>query len=388
MTDSCPSPFARPQPGLRIRDWALTLPRPTREEIEAFPAQARKLLDETWSAQSALLAQGAYDIDWVEGGHFLLAGATGSGLGGALACALLHRLRSGGSLTVVSRDLKRSVGHEHGAEMARRAEEAGFGSRFHWTNHGLGLEGQDFERIAAALREAQAGALVYINTVAAAISGVPPGYPPVYVKDLDAEGLFLWKLPTLDERNLEANRFVMGTLAVEFPHRLEAAGLRVRATAFADWRGSLDRASRDPAAPEYGRQGAYSTSLYLPKDVVQRAASEAYGTGRLVQDFFLPVMRTRALSFVPGGMAMSSLFDTLLEAEGVRRIDVPELALAVLDRIGRAIRGEDRNPFPRLDSHEAPLDLWFQEVVLRLNEDPQSEFHFSRWMRPLTGKGT
>jgi hypothetical protein len=380
MTDSCPSPFARPQPGLRVRDWTLTIPRPSREEIEAFPAEARKLLDETWNAQSTLLAKGAYDLDWVEERHFLLAGATGSGLGGALSCALLHRLGPRGSLTMVSRDLKRSLGYEHGVEMERRAQEAGFGPRFHWTNHGLGLEGQDFERIAVCLREAEAGPLVYVNTVAAAISGVPAGYPPVYVKDLDAQGLFLWKLPALDERSLEANRFVMGTLAVEFPRRLEAAGFAVEATAFADWRGSLDRASRNPSAPEYGRQGAYSTSLYLPKEVVQRATSEAYGTGRLVQDFFLPVMRTRALSFVPGGMAMSRLYDTLMEAEGVRRIDVPELALAVLDRIGRAIRGEDRNPFPRLDSHEAPLDLWFQEVVLRLNEDPNSEFHFSRWM--------
>ncbi|MEW6439340.1 MAG: hypothetical protein AB1640_00245 [bacterium] len=373
--------FARPVPGLRVRDWTLALTRPSKEEIESFPVEAAKLLDRTWEAQKSLLASGPYDLKWAEETHFLLAGATGSGLGGALACAVLNLLGRGGSLTVISRDLKRSVGYESGAAMERRAQAGGLANRFHWSNRGLAFEGKDLESIVLALREAGAGRIVYINTVAAAISGVRPGYPPVYVKDVDHEGLFLWKLLPLDERSLEANRFVMGTLAVRFPQELEKAGFRVEATAFADWRGSLDRISRDPSSPEYGRQGAYSTSLYIPKDVQQEATSAAYGSGKLVQDFFLPVMRTRALSFVPGGMAMSRIYDRLMELEGVRRLDVPELALAMLDRIGRAIRGEDRNPFPRLDGHEARLDLWFLEVVMRLHEGGGDEgFHFARWL--------
>jgi len=44
------------------------------------------------------------------------------------------------------------------------------------------------------------------------------------------------------------------------------------------------------------------------------------------------------------------------------------------------MRGEDDNPFPRLDGHEAPLDLWFYEVVKRLNDDPGSEFYFKKWI--------
>jgi hypothetical protein len=381
MSSTIPSPFARPVPGLRIQEWALTIPRPSREEIDSFPEEAAGLLDQTWKAQEALLARDSYDLEWVKGSHFLLAGATGSGLGGALSSAVLNLLENQGSLTVISRDLKRSVGYESGVALEKRAEAAGLGKRYHWSNHGMALEGKDLERTVSALREAGVERLVYINTVAAAISGVRPGYPPVYVKDVDGEGLFLWKLPALDERSLEANRFVMGTLAVQFPAELEKAGFRIEATAFADWRGSLDRISRDPSAPEYGRQGAYSTSLYLPKDVQQEATSAAYGSGKVVQNFFLPVMRTRALSFVPGGMAMSRIYDTLMEAEGIRRVEVPELAVAMLDRIGRAIRGEDRNPFPRLDEHEAPLDPWFLEVALRLQEDPASGFHFARWIR-------
>ena len=92
-------------------------------------------------------------------------------------------------------------------------------------------------------------------------------------------------------------------------------------------------------------------------------------------------MKTQALSMVPGGIAMASLYETLMEKEGVRIIHPPELALGMLDRIGRVVQGEDDNPFPRLDLHEASLDLWFLEVLSRLNEDENSDFHFERWIR-------
>ena len=77
---------------------------------------------------------------------------------------------------------------------------------------------------------------------------------------------------------------------------------------------------------------------------------------------------------------MSYVYAELMKREGIRRIDVPELALAMLDRIGRAIDEGYDNPFPRLDAHEAPLDLWFYEVVQRLNEDENSEFFFRKWI--------
>jgi hypothetical protein len=64
----------------------------------------------------------------------------------------------------------------------------------------------------------------------------------------------------------------------------------------------------------------------------------------------------------------------------VRHRDVPELALAALDRVGRALSGEIDNPFPRLDAHDAHLDEWFFEVVARLNADEESDFYYKRWM--------
>ncbi|MBI4640935.1 MAG: hypothetical protein HY731_09585 [Candidatus Tectomicrobia bacterium] len=363
-----------------MKEGAPTIPRPTKEEIDSFPEEARKLLDRTWAAQEPLVKRGDYHLKWLEGKHFLLAGATGPGLGGALATALLNLLGDFGSLTIVARDLTRSIGYETGAAMQKRAEEAGFGNRFHWLNDGMALEGEVFGKIISLLKEARANRVVYINTVAAANSGLLPGHPPVFVKDVDEEGLFQWQLSPLNERSIEATKFIMGTMAVQFPQELEGADIRVEATAFADWRGSLDRASRDSAAPEYGRQGAYSTSLYLPKDIIQEAAASAYGSGKVVIDCFFPVMRTRALAFIPGGTTMAAVFEKLMKREGVRRIDIPELALAMLDRLGKAIHEGYDNPFPRLDSHEAPFDLWFYEVVKRLNVNENSDFYFKKWV--------
>ena len=42
-----PGPFARPDPLLRIKEGAPPLLRPTKEEVEAFPAEAAKLLGDT-----------------------------------------------------------------------------------------------------------------------------------------------------------------------------------------------------------------------------------------------------------------------------------------------------------------------------------------------------
>lgn len=380
MSHKSPSPFISPAPGLRIKEGAPPFPRPTKKEIDSFPEEARNLLDRNWAAQSPLVKTGPYHLNWVEGRHFLLAGATGPGLGGALATALLNLLGKSGSLTVLARDLTRSLGYETGVAMQARAEEAGRGNRFHWLNDGMALEGKTLEKIVKVLNEASADRIVYINTVAAANSGLLPGCPPVYVKDLDEQGLFQWQLFPLDERSIEATKFIMGTMAVQFPHELEKANLRVEATAFADWRGSLDHCSRDPTSVTYGRQGAYSTSLYLPKDIIQEAASSAYGSGKIVLDVFFPIMRTRALAFIPGGTTMSYVYAELLRREGIRRIEVHELALAMLDRIGRAIDEGYDNPFPRLDAHETPLDLWFYEVVQRLNEDENSELYFRKWI--------
>lgn len=372
-----PSAFAKPTPGLRIKEGAPAIERPSKEAVEAFPAEAKQLLDERQAAQQDLV--GNYGLDWAKGRHFVIIGGTGLGIGCAVVAALLDLVKDSGSLTVVARDLSKSLGYASGADMQVRADAAHMGSRFHWINGGYALEGKALDAIVAALNEAEAQDVIYINSMAAASSGLLPDHPPVYVKDVDDEGLFQWQLTPLNDKAIEATRLFMGDMAVAFTDVLVAAGISVALTAFCDWRGSLDKASRDPKSVEYGRNGAYSTSLYLPKDILQAATSEAYGTDKKLLDIFLPVMRTRALPFIPGGSTMSFVYDKVMAKAGIGRVDIPELGLGMLDEIGKALVTDDFNPFPRLDAHEMPLDLHFYEVVKQLNEDSNSPFYYKKW---------
>jgi hypothetical protein len=377
-----PSPFARPFEGLRIKDYTTAVPRPTPDEIATFPEQARALLDRIAIQQEVFLGGTDYKVDWIPGHHFVLAGATGPGLGGAVEGAVRRFTEHEGSVTVLSRDLTKSVGFEMGKQMTEKAQAAGFGSRYHLTNEGMSTEGPLFEKLVKDLKEAGANDLIYVNGVAAAMSGILPGYPTIYVKDVDEQGMFQWRLPYLSEQAIESTRTVMGKMAVAFPRALEAAGFRVAVTCYIDWRGSLDVLSRDPKSSAYGRQGPYSTSLYLPKEFLRADTIQSYGRGRVVLDCFLPVMRTRALSFIPGATPQWYLLSHLMDVSKIRRRDVPELALGVLDQIGRAISGGPYNPFPRLDDHESPLDEWYWQVALRLNNDEHSEFFYKHWMKP------
>ena len=372
-----PSAFAKPTPGLRIKEGAPAIERPTKEAVDAFPAEAKALLDERQTAQQEFVAN--YNLDWAKGRHFVIIGGTGLGIGCAVVAALLNLVKDSGSLTVVARDLSKSLGYASGAEMQARADAANMGSRFHWINGGYALEGKALDAIVAALNEAGAQDVIYINSMAAASSGLLPDHPPVYVKDVDDEGLFQWELTPLNDKAIEATRLFMGDMAVAFTDVLVEAGISVALSAFCDWRGSLDKISRDPASVEYGRNGAYSTSLYLPKDILQAATSETYGTDKKLLDIFLPVMRTRALPFIPGGSTMSYVYDKVMEKAGIRRVDIPELGLGVLDEIGKALVTDDFNPFPRLDAHEMSLDLHFYEVVKQLNEDSSSPFYYKKW---------
>jgi hypothetical protein len=379
MTATMISPFGRPDAALSIREGTPPLTRPTKEEIEAFPAEAQNLLASNWAAQKRLLEAGQYSLDWLEGRHVLLAGATGPGLGGALASAVLNSGKAA-SLTILARDIKRSLNFETGLAMQAQAEAAGFADRFRWSNEGMALEGQPLESLIATLKEVGAGRVVYFNTVAAAISGLLPGMPPVYIKDIGEEGLFQWQLLPLNEKEIAITKFVMGEMAVRFPSVLEANGITVEATAFADWRGSLDKISRDPAQREYGRQGAYSTSLYLPKETLQTYTREMVGSGKIVLDIFYPMMRTRALPLIPGGMTVASVNEKIMHKEGIRRREIPELALMGLDFVGKALTEAYDNPFPRTDGHDAHLDEWLFEVLARLTNNEDSDFYYQRWL--------
>ena len=373
------SPFGKPDPTLRIKEGTPPLTRPTKEEIASFPAEAQQLLANIWAAQSPLIDSGTYNLDWLEGRHILVAGGTGPGVGGSFASAILMTNKAA-SVTILGRDIKRSLNFETGNGMQAMADEMGWGNRFHWLNDGMALEGKPLDNLLAALKEAGADRVVYFNTVAAAISGLLPGMPPVYVKDVDEEGLFQWQLLPLSEKEIEITKFVMGEMAVTFPNVLEAAGIQVEASVFADWRGSLDKASRDPAQYEYGRQGAYSTSLFLPKDYLQEATRAAFGTKRLMMDVFYPMMRTRALPLIPGGLTIANLNQKLMEMEGIRHREVPELALQALDYVGNALTDGYDNPFPRTDSHDIHLDEWMFEIVTHLNNDENSDYYYRNWV--------
>lgn len=375
------SPFAKPNPSLSIKKGAPPLSRPSKAECATYPEIARELIERTRAEQTLLVNRKIYSIDWMAGKHFLLAGATGQGLGGALAVAALYRVGESGSVTIISRDLSTSIGYETGVELQKRAEALGFADRFHWINDGLAMEGPGFDKIISALKAARAQDLIYVNTVASASSGLLPGFPPVYVKDIDETGLFQWQLEPLNEKSIETTKHFMGHLAVHFPQALEKAGFPVEITAFADWRGSLDHCSRNPAVAEFGRHGPYSTSLYLPKDIIQTATQLAYRSGKKVVDMFFPVMKTRALSYIPGGKLMALLYDELRRRENLPFIDIPELALAMLHRTGQILEKGVDNLFPRLDLHEASLDFWFYEVMQRLTNDESSDFYYKNWIK-------
>jgi hypothetical protein len=375
-----PSPFARPHPGLRVKDYQAVVPRPTAEEVARFPEDARALLDRIWTRHNELIPYGQYGLDWIRGRHFVLAGATGPGLGGAIESAVRRFTAVDGSVTVLARDLSRSIGFEMGKQMVERAEKMGHGARYHLSNDGMALDGAPFEWVINSLKASGAKEVIYINGVAAAMAGMLPDMPPIYVKDVDADGLFQYKLGQLTDQQIENTRHIMGRLAVEFPQALAAAGIKVRVTCYIDWRGSLDVISRDPESPFYGRQGPYSTSLYLPKEFLQADTIKAYGHGRIVLDAFLPVMRTRALGFIPGAIPQAFISEKMMKLSGIRHRDVPELALGTLDQIGRALSGSAYNPFPRLDDHEIPLEEWYWQIVQRLCDDPESEFYWKKWI--------
>jgi hypothetical protein len=204
------SPFAIPDPKLRIKQFSHLVPRPTPEQVANIPTDATALLDRIWTRHNELIPYGQFNLDWMRGKHFLLAGATGPGLGGSIESAARRFTVVDGSVTVLARDLSKSVGYEMGIQMVQRAEKAGFGERYHLINKGMDIKGATLEMIINSLQEAGAKEVIYINGVAAAFSGMLPGYPPVYVKDVDEEGLFQYELQPLTDQQIETTRYIWG----------------------------------------------------------------------------------------------------------------------------------------------------------------------------------
>jgi hypothetical protein len=381
-----PSPYSRPRDGLRVIPGAPAPQRPPRDQKEAIEArlksEAQMLVMSAATEQATLVQEQGYDLSWMKGRHFLLAGATGQGLGGALATAILSNLGDKGTLTAVSRDIKLSLGHYSGAALKEKSEDLGVGDRFRFLDRGIAVEGKEFDKLVENLKDLNASDVVYCNMVAAANSGLMPGMPPIYVPDLDDEGLFQWELQPLDERQIAMSRSIMGEMAVAVPQRLAESGVSVQVEGYAGWRGSHDKISRLPERVEYGRQGPYSGSLWLPKDVLDAHVDAAIDKddGRVVQVHFFPVMKTRALGFIPGGNILGGVMDTIMAKERIKFIGINELALMMLDRIGKALAGNAPCPWQRHDLHEVSLDDWFYHILERLTDDESSPYFYKTWM--------
>ncbi len=373
------SPYTKADPSLSVIPGAPPLKRPTAEEIASFPNEAQKLITWNWNIQSKELQTHMFNLDWLNGRHVLIAGGTGNGIGCALATAIIGTHKAA-SITVVARDLSKSLNFETGKELQTFAQSKECALQF--CPRGVATNGPAFDAIVHALNSVNAKEVVYFNTVAAAVSGLTPNLPPVYVKDVNAEhGLFQWELQPLSSKEIEMTEHVMGHLAVEFPKALSEAGIHPTLSVFSDWRGSLDTASRNPNSNLYGRQGAYSTSLFLPKDVIHQTVAKAYGTETRMIDIYLPAMKTRALPLIPGGLFMANMYESIMKTHGESPKSIPALALEMLDTVGNTFEsGPAFNPFPRLDGYEAKYDEWFYEVAPRLNTDESSPFYYKRWV--------
>ena len=56
------SPFAIPQPGLRVKPGSPSIDMPTQEEAAVYPAEAAKILEQIRAAQAAC---SGFRLDWV-----------------------------------------------------------------------------------------------------------------------------------------------------------------------------------------------------------------------------------------------------------------------------------------------------------------------------------
>lgn len=149
----------------------------------------------------------------------------------------------------------------------------------------------------------------------------------------------------------------MGRLAAGFPAALERAGVGVEGDAVLRLAGSLDRTNRDPASPDYGRQGLLDESLLHPQgDTPGGDARGDRDEKNRARPVFAGDADARPLPR-PRGDPDAAPLRRPDAAQGVRRVDPPELALAALGKVGRTRGRLPHNPFPRLDLHEAALDL-------------------------------
>lgn len=409
-----PSPFSTHLPGRLVVKGTPTPSGPRdaaeRAALEAsLPGKAADILAGITLQQSGLWGRFP-NARALRGQHVLLVGGT-AGLGAATAVALKNILGPTGSLTIVALDrTKVGLGEDLvlplyvGKALLEQGSQAEH-TPVALSNDGAALEGPSYDAMMKCLSSVNASNVLYINMAAAASSGLirlPDGTlpPPVfvrsvltpkraaYVQEKDRAGfsvdggqshLMYWDLPELTPKQVESTRNVMGHWAVGLPEKLRQAGVGVAQENYAGWRGSYDVLSRDPASDTYGAQGAYSTSLWLPKDVIRDYMKRNDLPVPAMYHFF-PTMRTRALGLIPGGPEIAAIYAHLLAKTGRAYIGVPELALMMLDTMGQALtKGFAPHPTPRYDMHEQMVDFEAGQIVANLSDDPASPFFYGQY---------
>ncbi|MCK5708557.1 MAG: hypothetical protein KAI43_12985 [Candidatus Aureabacteria bacterium] len=371
------SPYISSFPEIDVYENGPSLIRPSKDDSLTFENKAEQIINNIISEQKKESLR--FSLEWMKDRHFLLIGATGYGLGACIACKLIEQLSSG-SVTIVSRDLKNSLSYHTAIQLKKNAEKKGIA--FEWLNTGISTNGKGFTNISQALTKLKAKKNIYINTVAYAFSGVLPGYPPIFIKDLDEnEKLIQWKLETLNEKQISVNNEIMGLTSINLPGALKEQGINIDMSVFSDWRGSLDKISRLPEMYEYGRQGAYSTSLHIPKKIIQeRINKDLFLTKDIMLDAFYPIMDTPALLFLPGGHLIKRLMNKIMKKSGVNQKKVSLLALELLDYLGKVITNKKFNPFPRFDLYESQFDLEFFYMLEKINNSSNSPFYYKNWI--------
>jgi len=301
-------------------------------------------------------------LDGIRGRHFILVGGT-CHMGEALSAALIPRIGLAGSLLVLSDQDPSDVTlgekavfpYYYGEQLQKEAQARGL--RYTWINQVQEERGGAdpvFSKIKEHLRDCQAQNLVIIHTLEPRSFGVMPGHDPFYIREVDdGNRLFEWQIPPLTFSEFEKARIKFVSVPRTFSELLVVQGFKVASTHFVDYWASEDEYSREPRRVEYGRQGIFSGHLSDLKQMIrEHVLRKASDRNQMVH-----VLPSSSLRSFFGGNALANLYQNLMQAQGIRFIDVPELALMVLDRI-RLLHENSRTytPVVRHDEHERILD--------------------------------
>jgi len=335
--------------GLRVSDQTRSpmLRRPAPEEIDSFPAEAAGPGGDVACAREAG-AEGGYCLDWLKVGISCLQGPQGrfGRCPGCVPASPVARLRQPDRDW---QDLTRSLGYETGLSLTSLAHDLGCGQRFRWLNCGVPSMAPDWKKLQSS-EGSRADSLVYVNTVAAR-AAVSAGAAAGLCQGLDEDGGLPVGAAAVGHAQRRSNPLRHGHTGGGVSKGAGRARHPVAASAFADYREvwtwaaatricmrtaardifhkSVPAQGRDPGSGGRGlRYRQNHGGCFLPLDGHPRSRPDPRRCGELPH--FRPPFAARGYPACPK----------------------EELALGMLDRIGRAVLRKDDDPFPRLVTHE------------------------------------